>query len=118
MKNVAESNVNSLKISNDVIVKIVEIAVKSVDGVAGLKESRVSFGNMLQKTDKIPSIKIISENGSVDITVGIVVNYDFKVKQVTSDVQNKVKSDVQNMTGIPVTKINVNVSDISFGNIC
>ncbi len=116
MKNIAEESANNLKVSNDVICKIVEVAVKSVDGVAGINDSRISFVNMLTKTEPSSYIKIECENGSIDISVGIILSYDYKVKQVTEAVQNKVKSDVQNMTGIPVTKVNVTVYDISFDN--
>ena len=40
-----------------------------------------------------------------------------KVKKCADSVQNKVKQDVQDMTGITVSKVNVYVEDVVFPDI-
>ena len=40
---------NSIKISEDVVSKIVELAVKSVEGVSGITNSKISFSSIFDK---------------------------------------------------------------------
>lgn len=109
-------NTNTLKISENVIAKIVEIAVKGVDGVSSLTKSRVNFGHLF--SPDIPSaIDVHTENGSIDVTVSVIVLYSSKVRLVAEHIQQRVKEDIQNMTGIAVTKVNVIVDGIDLGCI-
>lgn len=108
-----ESPTQTLKISESVIARIVEIAVKSIDGVSSFTQSKIRFGNLF--SSGIPSaIDVHTSNGSVAITVNVIVVYSCKVKNVAEHIQKKVKEDVQNMTGIAVTKVNVIVDGIDF----
>ena len=109
-----EAQTNSIKISEDVITRIAEIAVGNVDGVSAFTKSKVKFGNLFNKDNSEAAIDVQTENGSVEITVNISVSYNSKVKKVAEKVQEKIKSDVQNMTGIIVSKINVIIDGISF----
>lgn len=114
MNKTMESHANSLKISEDVIARIAEIAVGNIDGVESFTKSKIKFGNLFCSKDDDAAIDIHTENGSVEITVNIIVSYNCKVKQVAEHVQEKIKSDVQNMTGIIVSKVNVIIDNISF----
>ena len=111
-----ENQTNSIKISEDVIAKIVEIAVKGVDGVTEFNKSKIKLENLFNKDDTNSAINVKSESGSVDITVNVIMSYSCKVKQAAEHIQNKVKNEVQNMTGIAVTKVNVIVDGIAFDN--
>lgn len=111
-----ENRINSIKISEDVIAKIVEIAVKGVDGVTEFNKSKIKLENLFNKDDTNSAINVKSESGSVDITVNVIMSYSCKVKQAAEHIQNKVKNEVQNMTGIAVTKVNVIVDGIAFDN--
>ena len=109
-----EAQTNSIKISEDVVTRIAEIAVGNVDGVSAFTRSKVKFGNLFKKDSSEAAIDVQSENGSVEITVNIVVTCSSKVKKVAERVQDKIKNDVQNMTGIIVSKVNVVIDGISF----
>lgn len=112
MNNKSEANSTNIKISEDVIVKIVEIAVRSIDGVHEITKSKIKFGSLFADDNTSSAIDVKNESGSVDITVNVVMSYNSKIKQTAERIQNKVKNDVQNMTGIAVTKINVIVDGI------
>ena len=107
---------NSLKISEDVISRIVEIAAGSVEGVSGFSKSKIRFNSLFAKSEDQSAIDNNAEGGAADITVNVSVSCNSKVKQVAEHIQNKVKNDVQNMTGIAVTKVNVMVEGISFSD--
>ena len=106
----------SLRISNDVLTKIAEVAATEIRGVASEGEHLVvSDKNMAQITGKLmPSspVKAVLKNDSVEVTVNIVVLQGFKAENVAQSVQESVKSAIQNMAGISVSKINVKIADI------
>lgn len=106
----------SLRISNDVLTKIAEVAATEIRGVASEGEHlAVSDKNMAQITGKLmPSspVKAVLKNDSVEVTVNIVVLQGFKAENVAQSVQESVKSAIQNMAGISVSKVNVKIADI------
>ena len=106
----------SLRISNDVLTKIAEVAAPEIRGVASEGEHLVvSDKNMAQITGKLmPSspVKAVLKNDSVEVTVNIVVLQGFKAENVAQSVQESVKSAIQNMAGISVSKVNVKIADI------
>lgn len=106
----------SLRISNDVLTKIAEVAATEIRGVASAGEHLVvSDKNMAQITGKLmPSspVKAVLKNDSVEVTVNIVVLQGFKAENVAQSVQESVKSAIQNMAGISVSKVNVKIADI------
>ncbi len=117
MNNVSENKeVQSLKILEDVIYKIVEIAAADVEGVCGFVKSKVDFVRLFIGSKQQSMIDIKVSGGSAEISLGINVSGNCKVKSVAEKVQQRVKDDVQNMTGIAVTKVNVFVYGIILDN--
>ena len=106
----------SLRISNDVLTKIAEVAATEIRGVASEGEHLVvSDKNIAQITGKImtPSpVKAVFKNDAVEVTVNIVVLQGFKAENVAQSVQESVKSAIQNMAGISVSKVNLKIADI------
>lgn len=103
----------SLKISNDVIVKIAELAACEIPGVAardGKLETLPAKLALAKLFD--PPIRVFTAKEAVVIDVSIVTEQGSKAINVASAVQSNVKSAVQNMTGIPVSKVNVKIIGI------
>ena len=69
---------------------------------------------MLRKMCNYESIDIDFDNDTVMISVYLFVNPGVKVKSVAEQVQSKVKNEVQSMTGITVSKVNVTISDVKY----
>lgn len=106
----------SLRISNDVLTKIAEVAATEISGVASDGEHLVvSDKNIAQLTGKImpqSPVRAVFKNDAVEVTVSIVVLQGFKADNVAQSVQESVKSAIQNMVGISVSKVNVKIADI------
>ncbi len=106
----------SLRISNDVLTKIAEVAATEIRGVASEGEHLVvSDKNIAQLTGKImpqSPVRAVLKNDAVEVTVSIVVLQGFKADNVAQSVQESVKSAIQNMAGISVSKVNVKIADI------
>lgn len=114
MNKAIDPNVNSVKVSEGVIAEITEIAVKSVDGVCGLARGRFGFAQLFTRSGR-PSAVSVSVNGdAVEVSAEINVSVSCRVKNAAEKIQQRVKDDIQNMTGIAVTKVNVLVKGAVF----
>lgn len=99
-----------LKISDDVIITVARLAALDVKGVAGLA-GEVKRSNKLRKTGPV-KITMMGDVAAIDMK--IIVKSSDKAVTVAEDVQNAVKENVQNMTGVTVARVNVTVSGVVF----
>ncbi|MBI4845781.1 MAG: Asp23/Gls24 family envelope stress response protein [Candidatus Omnitrophica bacterium] len=106
-----------LKIKNDVIGSIARNAALQVDGVEGIKTSLlatiVDFFNPGYHKNGI-SLEI-NEN-EVTIGVTIIVRYGKNIPEIAALVQENIRTAVEDMTGLLVTVVNINIGDIHSKN--
>ncbi len=108
---VVKGAVNSkLNVSDDVIITIARLATLDIKGVAGLSGEI----NALSKIKNNAPVKISMIGDVASIEVRIKVRGSEKACVVAEEVQSAVKENVQNMTGIPVARVNVIVSGAVF----
>lgn len=108
---VVKGAVNSkLNVSDDVIITIARLATLDIKGVAGLSGEI----NALSKIKNNAPIKISMIGDVASIEVRIKVRGSEKACVVAEEVQSAIKENVQNMTGIPVARVNVIVSGAVF----
>ena len=113
-RNNLSSSESSLKVSADVVSGIAATAVKEVKGVADVSGKGRSLRHLIIKDKNTSDISVKFNGGVLEISVSIDVLSGTKVKPCAEAVQNKVKQDVQDMTGITVSKVNVTVAGIIF----
>ena len=110
-------NTNSLKISEDVIAKIVEISVTDIKEVKEIRKAGFDIAGLLMKNENRSDIDVNVNGDSVEIYLGVTVDFNCKVKNIAEKIQQKIKDEVQNMTGIIVTRVNVNIDGVVFDNL-
>lgn len=104
-------NNGSVKIAEEVIVKIAQTAACEVEGVGKICPKIVN--PKAAKNNK--GVILISEDDGLDVTVQISVLEDYKIVEVSEKVQEHVSESINTMTGIPVKKVNVMVTGIGAG---
>ncbi|MCR5484320.1 MAG: Asp23/Gls24 family envelope stress response protein [Clostridiales bacterium] len=111
-------NIGGLIISDDVISSIAVNAAKDVDGVTGFVTRTPDFVQTIFKKedDNNKSVKVQNSDGGLKLDIGITVSNSAKIQTVASEVQNSIKNAVQNMTGKIVSKVNVNIAGVTFGD--
>ena len=93
----------NVMISEDVVAAIAENAVADVDGAALLRD--------LKNWNKGMKI-MIAEDNSVAVSVNITVSYGHSVVNVANNVQSVITAAVENMTGVKVAEVNVNICGV------
>ena len=111
LKNTVKQN-GGLKISVAVIEKVAKIAAMEVEGVSNVSVGSSGVKGFLAKTNLPKSVEVTMFDGVADITVNVVVKYGVKLPTVCKEIQQAVKSNVQNMTDITVSKVNIIVTGV------
>lgn len=108
-----QSNGN-LKISREVISTIAKYAAMEIEGVASLASFTANLKGWLLKKQSAKPISIDLTDDVARIDIHINVKAGTKIPELAEKVQEAVKEAVQNMTGIAVSHVNIEVSDIVF----
>lgn len=108
-----QANGNVL-ISEDVISTIVAHAVADVKGVVGLStKPGADIAEFIGKKNWGKGIKVlVDENNEVSIDCNVNVSYGQSVVSVAKDVQKAITNSVEELTGVTIATVNVNVCGI------
>ena len=106
------NNDGIVQISDDVLVTIVQTAALEIDGVHSINKTLANeiIGKLGKKSFK--GISILNENNKLTININLTIKQDYKILDVAKNVQLKVKNAIENMTGLEIDKININVVSI------
>ena len=110
-----ENEAEGLKISNDVIATIAGVSVSEVQGVYGMSGGFAGGISEVLKGKKnlTKGIKVDVTEKDVKIDVNIIVEYGTRIPDVAFEIQNRVKTAVENMTGLKVAEVNVHVQGVN-----
>ena len=109
-ENIRKNTASKLKIADDVIIEIAKTAALDVNGVARLA-GEISRMNKLRKNGPV-KVSMVGDVAAIDMS--IIVKNGVKAVNVAQEVQTVVKENVQNMTGVPVARVNVTVGGVAF----
>ena len=65
------------------------------------------------KKNLAKGIKVDKDENKVKIDVNIIVEYGTRIPDVAFEIQNRVKTSVENMTGLKVEEVNVHVQGVN-----
>lgn len=111
---------DSIKIADDVIKCIAALAATDIDGVAGMAGNATNElaaklgGRTLEK-----GVKMSVSDDVVKLQLSVIVKYGCSIPAVSQKIQDRVRNTIENMTGLSVSEIDVNIAgiDTSSANI-
>jgi uncharacterized alkaline shock family protein YloU len=104
----------SLQISTEVIAKIARCAALEVEGVA-----EVSCGTQNKKLKDLleasiqPPVAVEMRDGTAELTLHLIMTSGARIPAVAEKVQENVKSAVQNMTSVTVSRVNLVIAGLA-----
>ena len=108
-----DESIGSVQIADEVVAMIASLAATEVEGVASMA------GNITNELVSKLGMKNLSKGVKVDVLEGVVtvslalnMKYNYSIMDVSAKVQEKVKSAVENMTGLEVADVNVKVAGV------
>ncbi len=98
-------------ISEDVIATIASTAALEVSCVAGLASRLTDLRNLVNVNGS-KAVAVVNNEQETIVDIYLNLKSGVRIPDVAGEVQRKIKSEVQSMTGKPVTKINVHIVGI------
>lgn len=108
-----DKNNGTVQIAEDVLASIVGLAATEIEGVASLGGNITNdrIGHIRRKAI-LRGVKVDVLEGVASVRIIINMNYGYSIPDVTRQVQERVKSALENMTGLEVSDVNVSVAEV------
>lgn len=109
-----DENVGAVQIADDVVAMIAGLAATEVDGISAMAGniphelmSKVGVKNLAKGV----KVDILEKHVTVDLSV--TVDYGYNIPATCQKVQTKVKTAIENMTGLQVTDVNIRIAGVN-----
>ena len=111
--NLNRDTLGSVQIANDVVAIIAGLAATEVDGITAMAGN---ISNELMSTVGYRSltkgVKVDIDNGQVKVELSLRMDYGHNIPSTCAKVQDRVKTTIENMTGLEVVNVNVRIAGV------
>ncbi|SJZ36491.1 Uncharacterized conserved protein YloU, alkaline shock protein (Asp23) family [Pilibacter termitis] len=105
----------SIEVSNEVIATVVGGAATDIYGIAGMAsrhQAKDALNRVLRKEDYSKGVVVRQEENGVAVDAYIIVTYGTKISEVSRNVQEKVKYNLESMLGVSANSVNIFVQGV------
>ena len=107
-------NMGQVQIADEVVAIIAGLAATEVEGVASMAGNITNeLVSKLGKKSLSKGIRVKVEDGIVSVNVALNIAYGYSVPKTCKKVQEKVKAVIENMTGLEVEKVDIQIANVS-----
>ena len=110
----ADGQLGEVQIADEVVATIAGLAATEVEGVASMA------GNITKELIGKLGVKNLSKgvkglvtDRSVDVDLALNIDYGYSIMKVSEKVQDRVKSAIENMTGLEVDMVNIRIVNVN-----
>ena len=106
-----------VKIADEVVAIIAGLAASEVKGVASMAGNATR--DLIEKMgfkSLTKGVKIQIEDQEVNVAMNVNLKYGFNVPETSTEIQDKVKTAVETMTGLTVTGVNIKIVNVVMDN--
>jgi uncharacterized alkaline shock family protein YloU len=104
-----------ITIAPDIIATLAAITTMKVPGVTGMAGvPTASLSALIGKRELNKGVKVEVKDKTVHLEIAIVADIDSVLIDVARRIQREVKNVVETKTGMTVTKVDVNIRDVSY----
>ena len=111
--NLNRDTLGSVQIANDVVAIIAGLAATEVDGITAMAGnisnelmSKVGYRSLTK------GVKVDIDNGQVKVELSLRMDYGHNIPSTCAKVQDRVKTNIENMTGLEVVNVNVRIAGV------
>ena len=107
-------NMGQVQIADEVVAIIAGLAATEVEGVASMAGNITNeLVSKLGKKSLSKGIRVKVEDGIVNVNVALNIAYGYSVPKTCKKVQEKVKAAIENMAGLEVEKVDIQIANVS-----
>ena len=108
-----DQSIGTVQIADEVVAIIAGLAATEVEGVASMN------GNITTELVGKLGMKSLSKGVKVDVLDNVVcvdlnlnLEYGYNIPEICQTVQEKVKTAIENMTGLQVSDVNISIASV------
>ena len=113
MANTALPKKGKVEIDRDILLSIINLATKEINGVESLTNAELPLHRRLSKTKSEGVTAKFDANGVLNVDVYIRVYIGYSVPDIAYRVQENIKNSLNSMVGLKPGKINVHVCGVA-----
>ena len=114
---IKSDEIGEIRVSEEVVAIIAGLAATEVEGVssmAGNITNEIVSKLGMKNLSKGIFVEVIDEEIKVDVALNIA--YGYAIPEISAKVQEKVKTSVENMTGLTVAVVNIRIASVDMGD--
>ena len=112
-----DENIGVVQIADDVVAMIASLATTEVDGVSAMAGNITNeLMSKVGMKSLTKGVKVEVLEGNVVVDLAVTMEYGYNIPATCQKVQAKVKSAVENMTGLTCTDVNIRIAGINMKN--
>ena len=114
--NIKSDESGEIKVADEVVAIIAGLAATEVEGVSSMAGNITNelIGKLGVK-NLSKGVKVLVTDRSVDVDLALNIEYGYSIMKVSEKVQDRVKSAIENMTGLEVAMVNIRIVNVNMG---
>ena len=114
MSAIYKTQYGEVNITDDVLATISGLAATECYGLVGMASKNAKDGlvELLKRENLAKGVKVTTEGEEIIVDLYIVVEFGTKISTIADNIISKVKYSVENLTGLKVKKVNINVQGV------
>lgn len=114
MSAIYRNQYGEVNITDEVLATISGLAATECYGLVGMANKNAKDGlvELLKRENLAKGVKVTTDGEEISVDLYIVVEFGTRISTVADNIISKVKYTVENMTGLKVKKVNINVQGV------
>ena len=114
----ADGQLGEVQIADEVVATIAGLAATEVEGVASMagNVTKELIGKLGMK-NLSKGVKVLVTDNNVDVDLALNIDYGYSIMKVSEKVQDRVKSAIENMTGLEVSMVNIRIMNVNMDKV-
>ena len=114
----ADGQLGEVQIADEVVATIAGLAATEVEGVASMagNVTKELIGKLGVK-NLSKGVKVLATDNNVDVDLALNIDYGYSIMKVSEKVQDRVKSAIENMTGLEVSMVNIRIMNVNMDKV-
>ena len=109
----SKNSIGEVQIASDVVSAIAGISAAEVDGVQAMAGGSINdIAGKLGMKNYSKGVRVTIAGDKAAVEISVTLKYGYSIPKTSANVQEKVKSAIENMTGLEVSDVNVSIADV------
>ncbi|MBM7615839.1 Asp23/Gls24 family envelope stress response protein [Alkaliphilus hydrothermalis] len=108
------NDLGTITIDDHVLASIAGVSAMECYGLVGMAAKSTASGivELLKREHSSKGVKVQTENDTITIDLFVIVEFGTRISVVANNIIDKVKYNIENLTGMKVKKVNITVQGV------